>query len=93
MNWHVYIIECTAKTRRVTVHVGIALDVHKRMGDHRAGRVKATRGRQIVCLGFTSPMNHGAALAMEAMMKQMPPGEKRLFAAKWNGNGGSDGVE
>jgi len=83
--WYVYIIECTADSGRVTLHVGIALDVHKRLEDHRAGKVKATRGRSIRLMGYTSnPKAHGDALAIEHMLKQFTPADKLAMVAKWN---------
>jgi predicted GIY-YIG superfamily endonuclease len=82
--WYVYCIECTAKSGRVTVHIGIALNVHKRLQDHRDGKVKATRGRSIRLLGYTrNPKQHGDALAIEAMLKKLTAEEKREFARRW----------
>ena len=53
--WCVYVLQCTTGAGRKTVHVGIALDVHARLTDHQAGRVKATRGRAVVLLGHSHP--------------------------------------
>ena len=82
--YHVYVIECTAKSLRVTVHIGIAKDVPKRMGDHRRGQVRATRGRQIKWLGNSGSMPHGSALRLEMQLKKLSPEEKRAWAKQQN---------
>lgn len=82
--YSVYVIECAAKTGRVTVHVGIAKDVQKRLGDHRAGRVKATRGRKIKCLAQSFPLSHGDALRLEIKLKKMTSKAKRIWAGVQN---------
>ena len=79
--YQVYIIECTAKTQRVTVHVGIAKDVPKRVQDHQNGKVKATRGRQIKCLGYSGSMSHREALQLEIRLKKLTPAQKRAWAS------------
>lgn len=79
----VYIIECTSASGRVTLHVGIARDVPARVAQHSAGRVKATRGREVKLLGYSPPMAHGDALRMEHLMKRQPPSAKREQAARW----------
>ena len=75
--YSVYIIECTSRTGRVTIHVGIALDVERRVAEHRSGLVKATRGRRVRLVGYSSPMEKGEALRMEAFLKKQPPMMKR----------------
>lgn len=80
--YRVYIIECTAKTGRVTVHVGIAKDVAKRVREHSSGRVGATKGRTVVWLGNSERMTHGDALRLEARLKKLRPVQKMAWAAK-----------
>ena len=81
--YRVYVLECTTRTvRRVTVHVGIALDVAKRVEQHRRGEVKATRGREIVWLGNSGRMSHPAALRLEVELKKLRPVQKRAWAAE-----------
>ena len=82
--YSVYVIECTAKTGRATVHVGIAKNVEKRLEDHRAGRVKATRGRKIKWLGQSFPLSHAGALRLEISLKKMSPQQKRAWAGVQN---------
>lgn len=79
-----YVLECTTAGGRVSVHVGIALDVHARVRQHAAGQVKATRGRTVQLLGHSDPLPHGDALRMEASMKRQPPSQKRQVAARWS---------
>lgn len=88
MNKHyqVYVIRCTAKSGRETIHVGVAHDALSRMQDHQKGWVKATRGRDIAMVGFSRAMPQGDALRMEMKLKSMPPAEK----VKWALSGGSD---
>ena len=81
MEYHVYVLECVAKTGRISVHVGIAKDVSQRLGDHKSGKVKATRGRGIRCLGYSQPMPHGEALMLEAKLKKQTPQQKRTWAS------------
>lgn len=82
VEYGVYVLECKASTGRVTIHVGIAIDPNKRLLDHRAGRVKATRGRSIQLLGCTDAMPIGEALAAEACIKKLPPNKKRAWIRK-----------
>ena len=82
--YSVYVIECTAKTGRVAVHVGIAKNVEKRLEDHRAGRVKATRGRKIKWLAQSFPLSHGDALRLEIKLKKMTSQQKRAWAGVQN---------
>ena len=81
--YRVYIIECTTQSLRVTVHVGIAKDVAKRLRDHQCGRVRATRGRTIVWLGNSERMSHGDALRLEMKLKRLRPTLKREWAMGW----------
>ena len=81
--WHVYIIQCTTQSGRVTIHVGIAQDVERRIKQHQAGKVRATRGRYILLLGTKGPMPHGEALRREARLKRKPAKDKRLIAEVW----------
>lgn len=82
MSYSVYILECKAASGRVTVHVGIALDPHRRLLDHKSGKVKATRGRSIQLLGCTDTMPIGEALSAEACLKKLPPNKKRAWIKK-----------
>lgn len=82
--WRVYVLACTTRAGRTTVHIGIALDVAARVQQHRAGRVKATRGREVTLLGHSPPMTHGEALRTEHRMKRQPPSVKREQAARWS---------
>ena len=81
--WFVYVLECTTKSGRVTTHVGISLDVRRRVEDHRCGKVKATRGRSIELLGHSSALRHSDALRLEMDMKKLPAHEKRAWATMW----------
>lgn len=81
--WRVYLLACTTRAGRTTIHVGIARDVLARVQQHRAGRVKATRGREVKLLGHSPPMPHGEALRTEYRMKRLPPSVKRKQAASW----------
>lgn len=80
MHWRVYVIECRSRTGRVTIHVGVALDVARRIHEHACGKVRATRGRLISWLGNSRRMNHFAALRVETRLKKMSPMEKRMWA-------------
>jgi predicted GIY-YIG superfamily endonuclease len=81
--WHVYVLECTTRGGRVTLHVGVALDVYARAVQHCNGRVKATRGRAVRLLAHSSPMPHGDALRREAELKRAGPEAKRAVVADW----------
>jgi len=81
------VIECTtlrvsAKRgkRIVTVHVGIAQNVARRINEHKRGKVKATRGREIRWLGNSAFMSKGDALRLEIQLKKKSPTEKRIWA-------------
>jgi predicted GIY-YIG superfamily endonuclease len=78
LNWWVYLLKCTAKTGRVTIHVGIAIDTERRLEQHRNGEVKATRGREIEFLGAAGLFTKGEALSLEAQMKRLPREEKTV---------------
>ena len=78
--YRVYVIECTAKTGRVTVHVGIAINVAKRVTQHQFGKVAATKGREVVWLGNSDRMAQPDALRMEAELKKLRPTQKRSWA-------------
>ena len=80
MGWSVYIIECRARTGRVTVHVGVAGDVAFRVHEHACGKVRATRGRLVSWLGNSVRMPQEAALRVEMRLKKMSPMEKRMWA-------------
>ena len=77
--YRVYVLEATTRSGRVTVHVGIALDIARRILDHKRGRVRATRGREIQWLGNSERMPHGDALRLEAQLKKQSPAEKRAW--------------
>lgn len=81
--YRVYMLEAMACSGRVTVHVGIAVDVGKRIYEHSRGRVRATRGREIHWLGNTAPMPRGDALRLEAALKKKSSMEKRTIATAW----------
>ena len=81
--WFVYILEATASTGRVTVHVGISLCVEDRMKDHATGKVKATNCRAIRLLGYTGPMGKAPALRMERELKTKTAAVKRRTAEAW----------
>lgn len=81
--WFVYILEATTKRGRVSVHVGIALNVGRRIMQHRQGEVKATRGRTIVWLGNSEAMKQGDALRLERELKKLSAEEKRAQATSW----------
>jgi predicted GIY-YIG superfamily endonuclease len=83
VRWHVYILECTASTGRVTVHVGISIDVGRRVRQHKHGEVKQTRGRRVGLLGYSEAMGKGDALRKEAALKKLKPGPKRAQAEQW----------
>ena len=74
--YKVYVLECTSTSSRVTVHIGIAKDVQKRLQDHKSGKVKATRGREIKWLGNSDLMPHADALRLEMKLKKMSPQQK-----------------
>jgi predicted GIY-YIG superfamily endonuclease len=80
--WRVYVLECTAKTGRVTIHVGISKNPATRVEQHRAGMVKATRGRSIELLGVSDMMAHRDALRLEVALKAMDPQRKRSWARR-----------
>jgi predicted GIY-YIG superfamily endonuclease len=81
--WFVYILEATTKRGRVSVHVGIALNVGRRIMQHRHGDVKATRGRTIVWLGNSEAMKQGDALRLEMKLKKLSAEDKRAQADAW----------
>ena len=80
MNLRVYVIRCMARTGRITIHVGIALDVAQRVHVHATGKVKATRGRLVSWLGNSERMSEGDALRLERRLKRLPPYLKREWA-------------
>jgi predicted GIY-YIG superfamily endonuclease len=77
----VYIIECISPNGRVTVHVGIAKDVARRIHEHRSGKVRATRGKTVKWLGNSERMVQGDALRLEMKLKKLNPKQKRTWAA------------
>lgn len=80
MTYHVYVLECLDKSGRCTLHVGIAKNVERRLADHKSGKVKATRGRSVKCLGYSELMSHGDALRLEIELKKQTPQQKRAWA-------------
>lgn len=81
--FRVYLLRATAGTGRVTLHVGIAKDVGKRVLEHKRGKVKQTAGRSIVWLGNSHVLTHGDALREEARLKRLKPEAKLAVAEKW----------
>ncbi len=85
--YRVYVIECTARTGRVTIHVGIAKDVAKRVHQHRTRGVKATRGKDVRWLGNSERMDQTAALQLEIELKKLRPVQKRAWAIQQEQHG------
>ena len=78
--YSVYILQCTTeKTNRITLHVGIAKDVSKRLKDHQNNKVKQTRGKQTILINHSEPMEHGEALRLEYWLKKQNPETKRKY--------------
>ena len=78
--YSVYILQCTTeKTNRITLHVGIAKDVSKRLKDHQSNKVKQTRGKQTILINHSEPMEHGEALRLEHWLKKQNPETKRKY--------------
>ena len=82
--WHVYLLECTARSGRVTLHVGIAKDVYARVVQHTNGQVKQTRGRAVRLLAYSLGMAQGAALRCEKQLKKSGVAAKRAVADDWS---------
>lgn len=86
-DWYIYILEATSKPAspgaqgRITIHVGIAKDVQRRIGEHGAGKVKATAGKGIRLLGHSPATTHTKALQLEAWLKKQKPNKKRYYFA------------
>ena len=80
-SWRVYVLEATALSGRVTIHVGISTYVARRVHEHSIGKVRATRGRTIQWLGNSPRMPQGEALALEASLKKCRASAKRAWAA------------
>mgnify|MGYP007106956260 CR=1 FL=1 len=91
--WYVYVLKVTSRFNRLdhdnprtrtTIHVGIAMDVQRRVGEHGDGRVKATAGKEIELLGHSPSTTHTKALQFEAWLKKQKPDKKRFVADAWN---------
>jgi predicted GIY-YIG superfamily endonuclease len=80
MSYRVYVIHCMAITGRVTIHVGIAKDVARRVHEHSCGKVKATRGRLVSWLGNSKRMSEGDALRLERKLRRMSRYNKLRWA-------------
>ena len=76
--WSVYLL----RTRTGTLYTGIALDVERRLAEHRAGTgAKYLRGKGPLELVFERTIGErGEALRVEAMLKRLPKSEKEQIA-------------
>jgi predicted GIY-YIG superfamily endonuclease len=82
--WYVYILQATSRKGRITVHVGVAKNVSKRIQEHRKNKVKATRGKHIKLLGHSEEKTQGDALRDEMRLKKLTRATKLQTARRWN---------
>jgi len=75
--WHVYIVRC----RDGSLYTGIALDVERRITEHRANKgAKYLRGRGPIELVFQKKIgDKGAALKLEQEIKRLPKSQKEAL--------------
>lgn len=75
--WHVYIVRC----RGGSLYTGIALDVERRIAEHRANKgAKYLRGRGPIELVFQKKIgNKSAALKLEREIKRLPKIKKEAL--------------
>ncbi len=70
--WHVYLLRCADGT----LYCGIAKSVDRRLAMHNGripGGARYTRSRRpVILLAAVGPMEHGAALRLEAAVKKQP---------------------
>lgn len=73
--WWVYLVECGDGS----LYTGIAVDVHRRIDDHNAGKgARYTRGRgPVELIAEVGPMTRSAALKLEVRVKRARPSRKR----------------
>lgn len=78
--WYLYLIECVDGS----IYTGIALDINARYTAHLKGTgARYTRSHPPArLLGFTSFPDRSSASKAEYTIKQLPPLEKRRFAAR-----------
>ena len=93
MNWRVYVIYCMARTGRVTIHVGITLNVARRVHEHSCGKVRATRGRLVSWLGNSERMSEGDALRLERKLKRMSRYNKLRWAEQQREHTGNKNLD
>lgn len=76
-HWYVYIVRC----RDGSLYTGIALDVERRLAEHRANKgAKYLRGRGPIELVFQKKVgNKGAALKLEQEIKRLPKRKKEVL--------------
>jgi len=76
--WFVYVLRCGDGA----LYTGIATDVERRLGEHRAGKgAKALRGRGPLELVATCVVeDHGSALRVEHRFKRLPKARKEALA-------------
>ncbi|HED64118.1 MAG TPA: GIY-YIG nuclease family protein [Planctomycetes bacterium] len=77
--WSVYLL----RMRTGALYTGIALDVERRLAEHRSGSgAKCLRGKGPLELVFEREIgDRGEALRVEAMLKRLSKDEKEAIAA------------
>ena len=77
--WYVYILKCRDKS----LYTGIALNIRRRIGEHRAGKgSKYVRSRLPVKLVYQEKLpNRSSALKREAQIKRLTPLRKKALIA------------
>ena len=78
--WFLYLIECTDGS----IYTGITVDVAARYAAHCAGKgARYTRSHPPTgLLGWEPHPDRSAASKAEWLVKQLPPAEKRRYAAR-----------
>jgi putative endonuclease len=76
-DWHLYMIRC----RDGSLYTGIAIDVARRLAEHRAGKgAKYLRGRGPIQLVFEKRIGErGPALTIERRVKKLPKPKKEAL--------------
>ncbi len=80
-HWHLYIVRCADGS----LYTGVAVDVARRIAEHRAGASRAARylrGRGPLALALSHPVGSRAqALRLERAVKALPKRRKEALVA------------
>ncbi len=79
--WHLYIVRCADGS----LYTGVALDVERRLAEHRAGAARGARylrGRGPLALVLAAPVgSRSEALRIERAVKALPKRRKEALVA------------